>query len=107
MAGFLPRFQRARPGVDVRLTEEGGVRLYELVERGELHLALGGILTGSRLESRPLFPIRVLAVTPSRPRWKGRTTVDVTELASEPLLLFKQGLWIASALRCGVPNRPA
>ena len=41
MAGFLPGFQRARPGVDVRLTEEGGVRLYELVERGELHLALG------------------------------------------------------------------
>ncbi len=90
MAGFLPRFQRARPGVDVRLTEEGGVRLYELVERGELHLALGGILTGSRLESRPLFPIRVLAVTASRPRWKGRTTVSVTELASEPLLLLSR-----------------
>ncbi len=58
MAGFLPGFQRARPGVDVRLTEEGGVRLYELVERGELHLGLGGNPTGSRLESRPLFPIR-------------------------------------------------
>ena len=90
MAGFLPGFQRAHPGVDVRLTEEGGVRLHELVERGELHLALGGILTGSRLESRPLFPIRVLAVTASRPRWKGRTTVDVTELASEPLLLLSR-----------------
>ena len=35
LAGFLPRFQRARPGVDIRLIEEGGVRLFELVERGD------------------------------------------------------------------------
>ena len=90
VAGFLPTFQRARPGVDVRLTEEGGVRLYELVERGELHLALSGRLTGGPLESRPLFPIRVLAVTAGRPRWKRRSTIDVTELASEPLLVLSR-----------------
>src|SRR5262245_43007015 len=28
LAGFLPKFKRARPGVDVRLREEGGIRLY-------------------------------------------------------------------------------
>src|SRR5262245_25851184 len=43
MAAFLPRFKRAHPGVDIRLREDGGVRLYELVERGELHLALSGL----------------------------------------------------------------
>ena len=89
LAGFLPKFQRARPNVDVRLTEDGGVRLYELVERGDLHLALSGILTGGHLERRPLFPIRVLAVT-AGPRWKRRTTIEVTELASEPLLLLSR-----------------
>ena len=88
LAGFLPKFRRLRPGVDVRLTEEGGVRLYELVEQGELHLALGGILTDSPLESRSLFPIRVLAVTARSPRWKRRHTIEVRELASEPLLLL-------------------
>jgi LysR family cyn operon transcriptional activator len=86
LAGFLPRFKRACPGVEVRLREEGGVHLYELVERGELHLALGGMLTGHQLESRPLFPIRVLAVAAGRQR--RRTTIDVTELANEPLLLL-------------------
>ena len=90
LAGFLPRFQRARPGVDIRLTEEGGVRLYELVERGELHLALSGILPNARLESRPLFPIRVLAVSAHAPRWKGRRTIAVAELAREPLLLLSR-----------------
>jgi DNA-binding transcriptional LysR family regulator len=72
------------------LTEDGGVRLYELVERGDLHLALTGIVTGGHLECRPLFPIRVLAVTAAGPRWKRRTTIEVTELASEPLLLLSR-----------------
>jgi LysR family nitrogen assimilation transcriptional regulator len=88
MAGFLPKFQRARPGIDVRCTVEGGVRLYELVERGELHLALSGVPTDGRLESRPLFPIRVLAVTARRSGWKRRTTIEVTDLVDEPLLLL-------------------
>jgi DNA-binding transcriptional LysR family regulator len=88
LARFLSNFHRARPGVDVRLTEDGGVRLYELVERGDLHVALSGILAGHLLQSRPLFPIRVLAVMAPRPKWRRRTTIEVTELASEPLLLL-------------------
>jgi DNA-binding transcriptional LysR family regulator len=90
VAGFLPRFRRARPGVDVSLIEEGGVRLYELVERGELHLALSGIPSSARLESRPLFPIHVLAVAARAPRWKRRRTIDVRELAKEPVLLLSR-----------------
>lgn len=90
LSGFLLKFRRARPGVEVRLTEDGGVRLYELVERGEIHLALSGILTGRRLASRPLFPIRVLAVVANRSRWRRQTTIDVTELANEPMLLLSK-----------------
>jgi DNA-binding transcriptional LysR family regulator len=88
MAGFLPGFQRARPGVDVRCTVEGGVRLYELVERGDVHLALSGVPADGRLTCRPLFPIRVLAVMARTSRWKRRTTIEVTDLASEPVLLL-------------------
>jgi DNA-binding transcriptional LysR family regulator len=88
LAGFLPKFQRAHPGVDVRLAQEGGVRLYELVERGDLHLTLSGILSDSRLQTRPLFPLRVLAVTAPKFRWKRRTMIEVTELAGEPMLLL-------------------
>ncbi|HEY7498367.1 MAG TPA: LysR family transcriptional regulator [Vicinamibacterales bacterium] len=88
LAGFLPTFQRARPGVDVRLIEAGGVRLYDLVERGELHLAVSGIIAGRDLHTRPLFPINVLAVMKRRPRWRRRTAIDVAELAKEPLLML-------------------
>jgi DNA-binding transcriptional LysR family regulator len=90
VADFLPKFQRRRPGVEVRLKEDGGIRLHELVHRGELHVALSGIPAGGRLESRPLFPIRVLAVMARRPRGKRRTTIEVSELANEPLLVLSR-----------------
>jgi LysR family cyn operon transcriptional activator len=88
LAGFLPIFQRAYPRVDVQLTEDGGVRLYELVERGELHVTLSGIFGGGRLLTRQLFPLRLLAVTARTSRWRRRATIDITELAKEPLLLL-------------------
>ncbi|HKZ06352.1 MAG TPA: LysR family transcriptional regulator [Methylomirabilota bacterium] len=85
----LTRFRRARPGVDVRLTEDGGVRLVELVERGDLHVAVTAVAAGTRLASRLLFPIRVLAVAGRRPVWKSRRTLEVRELADEPLLMLR------------------
>ena len=90
LADFLPKFKRAHPGVDVQLAEEGGVRLYELVERGQLHLTLSGILSGRPLKTQSLFPLRVLAVTMLKPRWKRRRVIEVTELAGEPLLLLTE-----------------
>jgi DNA-binding transcriptional LysR family regulator len=90
LAGFLTSFRRLRPGVEVQLTEEGGVRLLDLVEEGVLHLAISAVLGRARLQSRPLFPIRVLAVVLPRPTWKHRRTIDVADLANEPLLLLRR-----------------
>lgn len=90
LPGFLTRYRRSRPGIDIQLVEEGGARLLSLVEQGSLQLAVSGILTGTRLERRLLFPIRMLAVTALGQRWRRRATIDVKELAGEPLLLLRQ-----------------
>src|ERR687891_672393 len=50
---------RRRPAVEVRLTEDGGMRLLTLVERGELHVALGAMPTDPGLTALRLFPYRV------------------------------------------------
>jgi LysR family cyn operon transcriptional activator len=89
VASFLGRYARSWPGVDVRLVEAGGVRLLDLVDGGQLHLALTGVSLRPHLASRLLFPIRVLAIARDRPRWKGRSTMAVEDLASEPLLLLR------------------
>src|SRR5262245_41191793 len=75
LAGFLARHRRLHPGIEVQLTEEGGVRLLDLLEQGALHLALSATLARTRLDSRQLFPIRVLAVVAPRPGWRRRRTI--------------------------------
>ena len=91
VAGVLTRFLRRWPGIEIRLTEEGGVRLVDLVERGDLHVALTGVPIGGALESRALFPIRLLAVCSNRPRWSRRRVIELGEIcAGEPLLLLRR-----------------
>ena len=88
MAGYLAGYGRSRPGVEIGLTEAGGVRLLDLLLQGDLDLAVSGILAGTRFASRLLFPIRLLAVAATGPRWRRRSTLEIVELAHEPLLLL-------------------
>ena len=90
VAGFMTRYRRLRPGVEVHLTEEGGIRLLALVERGELHLALGPVPRDQRLQARRIFPYRVLAVAARAHRLGRRRTVELGELRDEQLLLLRR-----------------
>ena len=90
MAEFLAEYRRSRPSIEVTLTEAGGVRLLDLVAHGDLDLAVGGILPGTRFGGRLLFPIRLLAIAAAGRRWKQRATIEVVDLADEPLLLLNR-----------------
>jgi DNA-binding transcriptional LysR family regulator len=90
LPAFLAEYRRSRPGIEIELIEEGGARLLNLVEQGALHVAMSGILSGTPLERRLLFPIRVLAATGPGPKWKRQSTIDVRQLVNEPLLLLRQ-----------------
>lgn len=97
ISGFLVGFRRQWPGIDVRLVEDGGMRLKTRLQRGELHLALGAVPTGDDLKARPLFPVWVLAVMSSRSTLARRRTVEVAELDREAVLLLRRDF--ASRLR--------
>lgn len=97
ISGFLVGFRRAWPGIDVRLVEDGGVRLRARVARGELHLALGAVPAGEELQARPLFPVWVLAVMPARQALARRKTLEVAELDGQSVLLLRRDF--ASRLR--------
>ena len=88
IAAFLARYRRSRPGIEITLVEAGGVRLLDLLANGDVQIAVGGILAGARFGSRLLFPIHLLAVAAAGRRWKKRSTIEVVELAHEPLLLL-------------------
>jgi DNA-binding transcriptional LysR family regulator len=97
ISGFLVGFRRSWPGIDVRLVEDGGVRLRARVARGELHLALGAVPAGDELQARPLFPVWVLAVLPARQAPARRKTLEVAELDGQSVLLLRRDF--ASRLR--------
>ena len=100
LAGFLLRYRKRHGGVEVHLVEDGGSRLPDRLERGDIDVAL--MPAGEdRFSSRLLYPMHVLAVVAQGHRLGRRAVLDVTELADEPLLrlnsTFASHGWFDSA----------
>lgn len=88
LADFLTRYRRRHPGVEIHLVEDGGVRLPGRLERGDVHLVLAPV--DARFQVRLLHPVHVLAVLSSERRLGRRATLEISELADEPLLLLRR-----------------
>jgi DNA-binding transcriptional LysR family regulator len=89
LAGFLVRYRRRHPGVEIHLVEDGGARLAGRLERGDVHLTF--LPAGdARFPWRALVPLHVMAVLPTSHPLSRRTTLDVTDLVDAPLLLLRR-----------------
>jgi DNA-binding transcriptional LysR family regulator len=86
LSPFLRRYQPGHPDVEVSFVEDGGLRLLSRLEHGDVHLAL--VVPDDRFRSKPLYPVHNLAVLPGKSRLVRRRTLDVADLANEPLLLL-------------------
>jgi LysR family cyn operon transcriptional activator len=90
LAPFVARFRSKHPGIEVHFVEDGGARIGHRLAHGDVQI----VLTTAANElfiSRLLYPSYVLAVVaPSHPLGP-RSSVDVSELADEPLLLLHRG----------------
>jgi DNA-binding transcriptional LysR family regulator len=78
------------PGVEVQLVEDGGSSLSERLARGDILLALIAV-DDERFNYRLLYPTYGLAVLPVAHSLARRRTIDVAELADEPLILLHGG----------------
>jgi DNA-binding transcriptional LysR family regulator len=89
LAPFVTRFRRRHPGIEVHFVEDGGARINGRLEHGDVQVVL--TTAGNELfSSRLLYPGYALAVVaPSHPLGR-RSSVDVSELADEPLLLLNR-----------------
>lgn len=86
LLGYLP----VHKNIEVRLVEGGGPALLEKVERGELHLAVTVPLNPG-LQTRQLFSMRTLAVTPASRIANRGETVRLEDLIDQPLLMLRRG----------------
>jgi LysR family cyn operon transcriptional activator len=88
LAPFLTEYRLRHPGVEVHFVEEGGQRVGDRLERGDVHLAIA--LPDERFHQRVLFPVYALAVLSDNHRLKRRRSLELAELADEPVLLLNR-----------------
>jgi LysR family cyn operon transcriptional activator len=102
LAVFLRQYRGRHPGIEVHLVEDGGLRLADRLERGDVHVAL--VVSDERFQQQPLFPVYVLAVLSGKYRRSRRRTIEIAELADEPVLLLNRSFasreWFDAA--CGI-----
>jgi len=100
LAEFSQQYRRRHPGVDLQLVEDGGTNLPTRLEHGDVLLTLMAV-DDDRFNFRLLSPTYGLAVVSGRHSLGRRRTLDVAELADEPLLLLRGGFasrdWIEAA----------
>ena len=90
VAPLIAQYRRKYPGVDLRFHEYGGARAQEAILRGELHAAVASPVERT-LQSKLLFPWRLLAVmAEGHPLARGRN-VDIRALDREPVLTLPAG----------------
>src|SRR5262249_22590114 len=86
LADFLVQYRRRHPRIEVRVVEDGGANLPTRLDRGDIHLAV--MPEGhERFAGRLLSPNHLLAVVAKAHPLSRRRTIDLQELADEPLLL--------------------
>jgi len=92
---FLHRYAQRYPNVQVKLTEAVGADALARLERGEAHLGmllLRALPPGDHgFRIYPLPPVEILAACHPSVRMQHGSLVDVSRLASHPLLLLDGG----------------
>ena len=100
LAEFSKLYRQRHPGVELQLVEDGGTNLPNRLEHGDVLLTLMAV-DDDRFNFRLLSPTYGLAVVSNKHGLGHRRTLDVTELADEPLLLLRGGFasrdWIEAA----------
>jgi LysR family transcriptional regulator, cyn operon transcriptional activator len=89
LALFLPLYRADHPSVDVSLVEDGGARLPDRLERGDVHLAL--IPEPAEIfEHQRLAPLVLLAVLHAGHALAKRRVLPIEQLGEEPLIALRR-----------------
>lgn len=100
LAAFMQGFRKRHPTIEIHLFEQGGARLPESLDRGDIHLAI--LPAGDdRFQGKLLYPMYILAVLPNGHRLTRRRLIDITDMDDEPLLMlnssFASHVWFKAA----------
>jgi DNA-binding transcriptional LysR family regulator len=89
LAPFVSRFRSRHPGIEVHFVEDGGARINGRLEQGDVQLVLT-TANNELFSARLLYPGYTLAVVAPSHALARKSSVEVADLAEEPLLLLQR-----------------
>lgn len=91
---FLHRYAACVPGVRIALVEADAAEHFNVLERGDAHLAINVInnvtVDENRFASHALPPFQLLAVGARSPKSGSGDEIDIRQLADHPVLLLNR-----------------
>jgi LysR family cyn operon transcriptional activator len=86
LAPFIAQYRRRHAGVEVHLVESAAARLQGHIDRANVHL---GIMPSGfdPFDGTMLYPIYVTAALARKHPWARRATLEIADLAEQPVLL--------------------
>ena len=100
MAGPIGLFRQRYPGVELKISEFGGLMVQQAVMNGELDLAMTALPVEeeSALTTLPLFSHPLCVLVPRSGEWLEQTSVSPTQLAAHPLLIYNEDFALSRQL---------
>ncbi|MEB5972236.1 LysR family transcriptional regulator [Pantoea dispersa] len=92
IAGSISAFRRRYPGVQLKISEFGGLTVQQAVLSGGLDIALTALPIDAELPLNTLELMRhpLCVLLPRSARWLNRTSMTLAELAQHPLLILNE-----------------
>ncbi len=92
IAGSISAFRRRYPGVQLKISEFGGLTVQQAVLAGSLDIALTALPVDAELplNTLPLMRHPLCVLLPRHTEWLSRSHIALPELAEHPLLIFNE-----------------
>ncbi|MEZ2601075.1 LysR family transcriptional regulator [Kluyvera intermedia] len=100
MAGPISLFRQRYPGVELKISEFGGLTVQQAVMNGELDLAMTALPVEDEeaLTTRLLFSHPLCVLVPRSGEWLEQTSVSPGQLAAHPLLIYNEDFALSRQL---------
>ncbi|MDU2939471.1 MAG: LysR family transcriptional regulator [Enterobacteriaceae bacterium] len=100
MAGPISLFRQRYPGVELKISEFGGLTVQQAVINGELDVAMTALPVEeeSGLTTLPLFSHPLCVLVPRSGEWLNYQSISPHQLAAHPLLIYNEDFALSRQL---------
>lgn len=100
MAEPISRFRQRYAGIELKISEFGGLTVQQAVSNGELDLAMTALPVdeASGLTTLSLFSHPLCVLTPRTAQWEGLSSLSPQALAAHPLVIYNEDFALSQQL---------